>query len=236
VSGTPATAVIAAAGSGERLGAGGPKAFVELAGEPLLAHALRAAEAAAAIGPLVVAAPPGEEARALRCGRAAAGREPVVVSGGATRAQSVAAALAAVETELVLIHDAARPLAAPALFDAVAGHLRAGSPAAAVIAAAPIADTVKRVAPGEALRVVATEPREQLWAAQTPQGFRTRELREAIAALGEEAVAAATDEARLIELTGGTVLLEPAPARNLKVTTPEDLALAEALLAAPSRV
>jgi 2-C-methyl-D-erythritol 4-phosphate cytidylyltransferase len=230
--------VIAAAGSGQRLRAGGPKAFVALGGEPLIAHALRAAAAATPIGTLIVAAPPGEEERTRRCCAAALGeREVAVLAGGRTRAESVAAALAEVESELVLVHDAARPLAAPALFEAIVARLEAERDADAVIAATPILDTVKRAgAGGGRPRVAATEPREELWAAQTPQGFRTRALREATASLGAGQVTAATDEARLIELAGGTVLIEPAPAENLKVTTPADLRIAEALLAAGQRV
>jgi 2-C-methyl-D-erythritol 4-phosphate cytidylyltransferase len=235
--------VIAAAGSGERLGAGGPKALVRLAGRPILAHSLLQVRAAARLATAVVAAPAGHEAEVERLLVGIEGLGGVVVAGGESRAASVRAGLALVETELVLIHDAARPLVRAALFDAVAARLEGRPDAAAVVAAAPILDTVKRsVGPrsagaGAAEVVAETVPREDLWAAQTPQGFRVAELRAAQAAAeaaGE--LEAATDEARLIERHGGTVLLEPAPAENLKVTGPEDLSAAEALLAARQRV
>lgn len=236
--------MIAAAGSGQRLGAGGPKAFVELAGRPLLAHAVAAAAGAAAIERIVVAVPAGFEDEARAALRVVPAAEPQCLAGGETRADSVRAALEAVEDELVLIHDAARPLAPPSLFDAVAARLEADPDLEAAIAAAPIADTVKRSrSPHDGARelgaaeVGATVPREGLWCAQTPQGFRTEALRAAQAAaeangtLGE-----VTDEAGLIELSGGRVALELNPAPNLKVTTREDLSVAETLLGASGRV
>jgi 2-C-methyl-D-erythritol 4-phosphate cytidylyltransferase len=184
---------------------------------------------------VIVAAPAGDG-----CGRAAEliantpGLEAEVVAGGVTRADSVLAALELTGTELVLVHDAARPLAPPGLFDAIVARLEADPGADAVIAAAPLADTIKR-ADAETGRVAGTVPREGLWAAQTPQGFRADVLREAqTAAAAAGTLVEATDEARLIEAAGGAVLIEPAPASNLKVTTPEDLVLAEVLLRAIS--
>ncbi len=240
-----ATAVIAAAGSGERLGAGGPKAFVPLAGRPLLAWSVRAALAAETVGAIVITAPPGREAE---CWRVAAAEGPsaeiTVLAGGLTRADSVRAALAAVSTGIVLVHDAARPLVEPDLFDAVARRLANEAGADAVIAAAPIVDTVKRAgtrradidAAGPPI-VAGTEDRELLWVAQTPQAFRAERLREVQhRAEADGSLAAATDEAALIEGAGGRVLLEPAPAQNFKVTTGTDLRAAEALLAARDRV
>lgn len=210
--------MIAAAGSGERLGTGGPKAFVELAGRPLLEWSLQACRDAESIGTIVVAAPPGEEGRV--------GQDGVeVVPGGATRSDSVAAALERVETELVAIHDAARPLATAELFDAVLGELGAAEQAAGVIAAAPLTDTVK--AAGDDRVVQRTLDRSRLWGAQTPQAFRTAALREAIAA-GDPG--AATDEAMLVEAAGGVVLLRDPGAPNLKVTTAGDLRVAELVL------
>jgi 2-C-methyl-D-erythritol 4-phosphate cytidylyltransferase len=215
--------VIAAAGSGERLGAGGPKAFVELGGRSLLEWSLQACRDAESIGAIVVAAPPGEEGRVEEDG-------VEVVPGGATRSESVAAALERVETELVAIHDAARPLATSELFDAVLGELAATERAAGVIAAAPLTDTVKEA--GDDRIVERTLDRSRLWGAQTPQAFRTTALREAIAAAdaGE-----ATDEAMLVEAAGGVVLLhDPAApgttAPNIKVTSAGDLRVAELLL------
>ncbi|MGZ5374975.1 MAG: 2-C-methyl-D-erythritol 4-phosphate cytidylyltransferase [Solirubrobacterales bacterium] len=211
--------MIAAAGSGERLGAGGPKAFVELAGRPLLEWSLEACRAAGAIDTIVVAAPPGEESRVEGLGVA-------VVTGGASRSESVAAALERVETDLVAIHDAARPLVSAELFDAVLGELAAAERAAGVIAAAPLTDTVKEA--GDDRVVQRTVDRSRLWGAQTPQAFRTGALREAISAPDP---GGATDEAMLIEAAGGTVLLHDSGVPNLKLTTAEDLRLVELLLA-----
>jgi len=220
-----ATAVIAAAGSGDRLGAGGPKAFVEVAGKPLLAWSLAALEAADSIGSIVVAAPPGNEEEVLAAAGSAA-----VVPGGASRSESVANALKEVGSELVLVHDAARPLAPSRLFDAVVSELAADSDCDAVVAAAPVADTLKRALAG---RVIETVPRSELWAVQTPQAFRAKALREALDAEAET-LAKATDDASLIEAAGGVVRIFGWDEPNLKVTTPADLAIAEALLARPS--
>ena len=227
--------MIAAAGSGERLGAGGPKAFVLLAGRPLIEWSLEAFRGCGSVQAVVVAAPPGLECEL--------GDGVRVVDGGATRAASVANALAAVETEVVAIHDAARPLVTAALVEALVGALAASPEAAAVIPAAAVTDTIKRTAPldrsspafateeGEnaGLAVEGTEDRSTLWAAQTPQVFRTAALRAALAV--DDAVRdAATDEAMLIEAAGGIVLIHPSGSENLKVTTPHDLRFAELLL------
>jgi 2-C-methyl-D-erythritol 4-phosphate cytidylyltransferase len=225
------TAVIAAAGSGERLGAGGPKAFVPLGRRPMVEWSIEAFRAAGAAA-IVVAVPPGHA-------HEPAGARAVV--GGETRAQSVANAMAVVETELVAIHDAARPLVTPALIEAVVATLLADADAAGAIAATPVTDTIKRAGdvassrlsssegPNRRLVVEQTLDRGELWAAQTPQAFRAAALREALSA-DRAAVAAATDEATLVEAAGGRVLIHPAPAENLKVTTPLDLELAEKLL------
>jgi 2-C-methyl-D-erythritol 4-phosphate cytidylyltransferase len=181
---------------------------------------------------VVIAAPPGRE-RAL----AELAPQARVVTGGDTRAESVASALEAVDTDLVAIHDAARPLATAELFDHVVAKLASHPGADGVIAATPITDTVKRArAPrpetGEmeagGPTIARTESRDQLWAAQTPQAFRVQALREALGA--EPRASAATDEAMLVEEAGGVVLIAPAPARNLKVTTADDLRVAAALL------
>jgi 2-C-methyl-D-erythritol 4-phosphate cytidylyltransferase len=186
------------------------------------------------VAAIVVAAPPGRECEL--------GDDVRVLAGGATRAESVANALTAVETELVAIHDAARPLVTPALVEALAATLAAHPEAAAVIPAAPVIDTIKRSRPTDrtktastaeravnAVLVEGTEDRSTLWAAQTPQIFRTEVLR---AALEVEAATrdAATDEAMLVEAAGGTVLLHPTGPENLKVTTRHDLEVAELLL------
>jgi 2-C-methyl-D-erythritol 4-phosphate cytidylyltransferase len=188
---------------------------------------------------IVVACPPGHV-------HDLAGRDLGVVDGGATRAESVRNALEAVGTELVAIHDAARPLVAPELIEGVVATLAADPEAAGAIAAAPVADTIKRVVPADdpgcnALQrsedhnalhprvIEGTVDRGRLWAAQTPQVFRVEALRGGLAA-DPDRVAAATDEAMLVEAAGGRVLIHPGPAENLKVTTPADLRLAELLL------
>jgi 2-C-methyl-D-erythritol 4-phosphate cytidylyltransferase len=207
------TAVIAAAGSGERLGAGGPKAFVPLGGRPMIAWSLDACRACGSVAAIVVAVPPGH-AHDLQ--------EVVMVEGGATRAESVANALGAVDTELVAIHDAARPLLTPELLDDLVARLVASPDADAIIAAAPVTDTVKKV-DGE--RIVQTLDRTELWGAQTPQVFRTEALRSAL-----RSARTVTDEAMLIEAAGGKVLVHDPGVANLKVTTPTDLSVAELLL------
>lgn len=232
-----AVALIAAAGSGERLGAGGPKALVEVAGRPLIAWTLEALRDSGVLEAVVIAAPRGHEVELERIAgeiASAAGNpgsfHPVVVPGGETRAASVGLALAETPTtaEICVVHDAARPLASPRLIAATVKRLASRPDAAGVIAAAPLTDTVKRVAAdGEA--ILATEDRSQLWAAQTPQTFRTAVLRQAHSA-DPAIVAEATDDAMLIERAGGLMLVEPASAENLKVTTPVDLRLAELLL------
>ena len=177
----PATAVIAAAGAGERLGADLPKALVPLDGRPLAAWSLDAVVRAESVGPIVIAAPAGSEGelRALASDRA----EVQVVTGGATRAESVKEALSVVASDVVAIHDAARPLVTAELIDATVAKLAERPDADAVIAAAPIFDTVKRAreprpAKGEFERggptVNKTESRDHLWAAQTPSASATR--------------------------------------------------------------
>jgi 2-C-methyl-D-erythritol 4-phosphate cytidylyltransferase len=221
-------ALVVAAGSGERLGAGRPKAFAVLAGRPLVAWSLDAI-AAAGVARVVVAVPPGHGASAEEALAGAAGSFPLgfaVVDGGATRSESVRNALAAAgDVEAVIVHDAARPLATPELFRSTLAAL-AGTDAA--IAAARITDTVKEAGPDGL--VVRTHDRSRLWAIQTPQAFRVATLRRALD-VPAGVLAAATDDAWLVERAGGSVRIVEAPASNLKVTTPHDLALAEHLLA-----
>jgi 2-C-methyl-D-erythritol 4-phosphate cytidylyltransferase len=194
-----------------------------------------ACRAAPSVRSIVVACPPGHI-------HELAGSDLGVVDGGATRAESVRNALAAVGTEVVAIHDAARPLVTPELIEESIATLAADPEAVGAIAATPVVDTVKQVskpsrAPfgGAESRkgahiVESTLSREWLWAAQTPQVFRVEALREALGG-DPEWIAAATDEAMLIEANGGKVLIHPSSAENLKVTTPMDLRLAELLLA-----
>ncbi len=149
-----------------------------------------------------------------------------VVPGGESRSESVANAMKEVDSELVVVHDAARPLAPPRLFDAVVAELAADPECDALVAAVPVADTVKRALAG---RVIDTVPRSELWAVQTPQAFRTEALRSALDA-DPAALAMATDDASLIEAAGGVVRILRWDEPNLKVTTRSDLTIAEALL------
>jgi 2-C-methyl-D-erythritol 4-phosphate cytidylyltransferase len=224
--------VIAAAGSGQRLGAGGPKAFVPLAGRAMVEWSIAACRAAPSIRSIVVACPPGHV-------HDLAGGDVGVVDGGATRAESVSNALGAVGTELVAIHDAARPLVTPELIEDVVATLVADPDAAGAITATPVTDTIKRaIRPPNTVSgtekggwvIESTVDRGSLWAAQTPQVFRVEALREALAAKSDR-LAEATDEAMMVEASGATVLIHPSPPENLKVTTPLDLGVAELLLA-----
>jgi 2-C-methyl-D-erythritol 4-phosphate cytidylyltransferase len=206
---------------------------VPLAGKPMVEWSIEAFRACESVRSIVVAAPPGH-AHEL-------GGDHRILDGGATRAQSVANALAGVDTELVAIHDAARPLLIPELVEELVARLEAEPDAAGVIAAAPVTDTVKQAGEsrsastaqemGDALFVEATLDRSRLWAAQTPQVFRAKALRAALEVVDVETRDAATDEAMLVEAAGGTVLIHPTSPENLKVTTPLDLRVAELLLA-----
>jgi 2-C-methyl-D-erythritol 4-phosphate cytidylyltransferase len=224
-----AVALLVAAGSGERLGAGRPKAFVTLAGRPMLEWSLIALRAAG-IQEVVIAAPPAREDGVERATEVAWAIGPPmgirVVQGGVTRSASVRAALAAASPRRrpVVVHDAARPLVDPSLFTRT---LAALSQADCAIAAARVTDTVKQAdAYGQ---VTATLDRSTLWAVQTPQAFRRGALERALA-VGDDVLAQATDDAWLVERAGGTVrVVESSPA-NLKVTTRHDLQIAELLL------
>jgi 2-C-methyl-D-erythritol 4-phosphate cytidylyltransferase len=203
-------AVIVAAGWGERFG--GPKQFAELGGARLVDHAVDTASAACDAVVLVVPDSSewqGDEVAAL-------------VTGGATRAESVRAGLAAVplQAELVVVHDAARPLATPALFESVIAAVRDGADGA--VPGLAVSDTLKRV---DDVRVTGTVDRVGLVTVQTPQAFAAGVLRAAHASRGE-----ATDDAALVEELGGTVVVVPGDPRNLKITGPADLMIAAALL------
>jgi 2-C-methyl-D-erythritol 4-phosphate cytidylyltransferase len=188
---------------------------------------------------VLIAVPPGEEGTAGEIAAEVGLTGATVVAGGETRSRSVANAMEGCRGELVAIHDAARPLVTPQLIEELVEKLAGRPDAAGVIAALPLTDTVKRAreprpAKGEFPRggptVAKTESRDHLWAAQTPQVFRTEALREALEADAQR-LAAATDEAMLVEKGGGKVLIHPSPEANLKITGPLDLRLAELLLA-----
>jgi 2-C-methyl-D-erythritol 4-phosphate cytidylyltransferase len=217
---TRVAALVVAAGRGERLGARRPKAYVPLAGRAMLTWSIEALRAVPAVERIVVAVPPREEAPPGTVG----------VSGGGVRSESVRACLdAAPEADRVVVHDAARPLARPELFEAVLNALDAEPAADGAIAAAAVTDTIKEV--DERRVVCATLDRSRLWAAQTPQAFRREALERALA-VEPATLAAATDDAWLVERAGGTVRVVEGPADNLKVTNPVDLVIAEALLSA----
>lgn len=216
-------AILVAAGSGERLGANVPKAFVEVSGATLLEHAFARFAKHPAIGRCVVVAPADRVDEAARLTGA------VVVAGGAVRRDSVAAGLAALDedVELVLVHDVARPFVPDTVLDAVLTALNAG--ADAVIPVVAIHDTVRRVGADGALTGVVD--RTSLVAVQTPQGFRRAVLVAAHAHPGGED---ATDDAALVEAIGHQVVAVPGDDLAFKVTTPLDLARAEAVARLPS--
>jgi 2-C-methyl-D-erythritol 4-phosphate cytidylyltransferase len=210
-----------------RLGLDTPKAFVPLGGRSLLYYSLRAIATLDAIGEAVVTVPAGMEQRA-RAEVARAGLEiPVkLVAGGAERQDSVRIALAvtSAESEVVVVHDAARPLATPAMFAACLGAVRRADGA---IAAIGVADTLKRT---DGRMITATVARAGLWQAQTPQAFRRVMLIEAHhRAVRERWVA--SDDAELIERCGGRVEVVESSPTNFKITTAADLEIAEALVA-----
>ena len=227
-------AIVPAAGRGERLGPGAPKALRTLGGVPMLVHAVRALATARSVDLVVVAAPEDAvadvvallgEHRLLDADGARAGA--MVVAGGQTRQDSVARALHALppDCDVVLVHDAARPLVPTSLIDAVAAAVRAG--AEAVVPGLAVADTIKAVDADN--DVTATLDRSRLRAIQTPQGFRRATLTAAHAAADPDGPA--TDDAGLVEILGGTVLVVPGDEEAFKVTRPLDLMLAEAVLA-----
>ena len=215
-------ALIVAAGSGERLRAGRPKALVELAGRPLVQWSIDALLQVAGMERVVVALPPGTHPPS----------GVTAVDGGAVRSDSVRRALAAAgDGDTVVVHDAARPLLTAELAEQVIAALARDEDADAAIAAVPVTDTVKRV--DSAGAVSETLDRSELWAVQTPQVFRRAALERALD-VPEEELARATDDAWLIERRGGKVIVVRASDENLKVTTPLDLQVAELVLAGRS--
>jgi 2-C-methyl-D-erythritol 4-phosphate cytidylyltransferase len=219
-------AIVAAAGSGDRLGGNTPKALIELAGRPLIAWSLAALAASKAVEEVVIAAPDGyEEEIAAVAREAAAEISTDVVAGGESRSHSVANGLEAVaEAAIVVVHDAARPLVTAELVDRSVAQLERWG-CDAVIAAARATDTIKEAGAGG--RVTATLERSSLWAVQTPQTFRVEALRRAVD--GAE-LDRAYDDAQLVEAIGGDVRIVESSRDNLKITTPFDLRVAELLL------
>ena len=217
-------ALIAAAGTGERLGIDRPQAFASLGGRPRLAESLDRLDRCELVDAIVVAAPPGwEEPAILLAEELAASKVVACVTGGATRAESVAAALFEVPIGalVVLVHDAARPLVTDAVVERLVRPLSEGFDGA--VPALPVADTLKRVHDGAVLETV---ERDGLVTAQTPQAFLAPALRRAFSGDFSEA----TDCASLVEHSGGRVAVVDGDPRLVKITTPADLALAESWL------
>ena len=229
--GADLTVVVVAAGSGERFGHPGGKALVEVAGRPLIAWSLLAADAAPSVAALVLVCRPADLAamEALVAGLPLA--LPVaVVPGGDDRQASCAAGLDVVSSEvpLVAFHDGARPLVRPHTFEAVAARLRADASLGGAVAGCPCTDTVKVVRDGT---VSATPDRGNLWVVQTPQAFPI----EVIRAAHRRARSVGTDDASLVEAMGLPVAVVDAQRNNLKLTYPEDLVVVEAALLAAER-
>jgi len=222
-------ALVPAAGRGERLGPGAPKALRPLGGIPMLVHAVRALAASRVVDIVVVAAPEDTtESVAAMLAEQSFGAEVVVVTGGESRLDSVARALLALpsDVDVVLVHDAARPLVPEELVTSVVAAVRSGH--AAVVPGLAVVDTIKQVdADGTVHRTVDRSP---LRAIQTPQGFDRDLLQRAHAAADPEPVAV-TDDAGLVERLGVPVHVVPGHEEAFKVTRPFDILVAEAVLA-----
>jgi 2-C-methyl-D-erythritol 4-phosphate cytidylyltransferase len=225
-------AIVPAAGSGERLGAGVPKAFVGLAGRSLIERALEGLHASGVVDGIVVAVPPDRTDEAILV-LSTPDMPVTVVAGGADRTESVRSALDAVDrasgggiADFVLVHDAARPLTPPSLIARVVAALHDGH--SAVVPALPVTDTIKAVDANGV--VLGTPERAGLRAVQTPQGFSAELLRRAYQRVGSGAVF--TDDASLVENIGGQVQTVEGDALAFKITTPMDLQLAHAVLTA----
>ncbi|XID90859.1 2-C-methyl-D-erythritol 4-phosphate cytidylyltransferase [Paenibacillaceae bacterium WGS1546] len=220
-------AVIVAAGRGARMGAADNKPYLPLGGRTVLACALDAFERCASVSAIALVVAPGEEERAATV--VAAGRFSKVadiVTGGAERQDSVFAGLSALRTEGALVHDAARPLVTPEM---IAACCAAAEQHGAAALAVPVKDTIK-VSDGAGF-IVSTPERKTLYSVQTPQAFWRQELILAHRQARKDG-AAATDDAMLLERLGRKIAIVPGDYMNLKITTPEDLPVAELLLAA----
>ena len=222
--------VLVAAGRGERLDAGKPKALVHVAGLTLLEHALARAVGTKGLVQLVVTATPGFESEFIELAspHVPAEIELAVVSGGQTRQESIAKAIAQVneQAEVILVHDAARAFTPTEVFDRVAAEVRVSG--CGVIPVVAVHDTVKRAAGNEVLETV---DRSELRAAQTPQGFPAGLLRDAYEKLTDEH----TDDASLVQALGARVLSVPGDRMGMKVTTRDDLILASHLIGGEQR-
>lgn len=221
-------AIIPAAGRGRRMGAPVNKLFLHLAGRPVLAHTLAAFEEAESVDEVILVAAPDD---LVACREMLAQwpgpKVAAVVAGGAERQESVANGLAALsgDVEIVVVHDGARPLVSPRLIDE---SVRAARRWGAVVAAVPVKDTIKLVAPDGAVR--GTPERGACFAAQTPQAFQAAVIRAAFA-WAADAGLTGTDEASIVEKSGHRVQVIPGCEENIKLTTPADFLVAEGFLA-----
>ena len=223
-------AVIVAAGDGKRMGGGIAKPLLALAGRPLILHTL-ARFAASQIRRVILVVPQKERAsfeRLVAADPGASRLNCVVQPGGARRQDSVRHGLARLDgdCEIVVIHDGARPLISPALIDR---SVEAAENEGAAVVGAPVHDTIKVVSVSG--RVVSTPARDSLWEIQTPQAFRVEIIRDAHRRAEQDGIEA-TDDAMLVERLGKSVVVLKSDRTNLKITTPEDLIVAEALLRA----
>lgn len=223
------TAIVLAAGEGRRIGGLTPKSYLSLGGRPIVLRALEKFFLASTINSIILVVAPAELERCadlLRADSSLSGKQLTLQHGGPTRQASVSSGLEKLDSQCdcVVIHDAARPLVTPALIDrcvsAVADH-------AAVVAGVPVRDTIKIVS--NELRVVSTPPRSSLWEIHTPQAFRKELILAAHARALREKIEA-TDDATLVEQMNQSVCVIEGDRTNMKITTPDDLVMAEALL------
>ena len=219
--------IVVAAGQGTRFRGPIPKQYQPIGGVPMVLWALRPFLAHPDVVCVVLVLPPSDAASPPPFLTGLVGERLLLAPGGAARRDSVAAGLCALGTEctVVVVHDGARPFVERGVIDAVIAHARRGEPA---VAAVPLSDTLKEAAAADPSRIVRTLPREHLWRAQTPQAFP----RSVLAAAHQRAAGegrTATDDAELVERSGISVRLVSDSTRNLKITTAEDLSLAELL-------
>jgi 2-C-methyl-D-erythritol 4-phosphate cytidylyltransferase len=222
-------AVIVAGGTGERFGSANGKQLAPVLGRPVFAWSIGAFESVEAIETIVIVCHPERIAEySAVIGGLDLKTPHVLVAGGATRQQSVAAGLDAVppSAEMIIVHDGARPLVTPVVVSDVLDRLAAEPQAAGVIVGHPCVDTLKEVSAGA---VVSTPDRGRYWSVQTPQAFRAPALREAYDRATREG-SCGTDDSALVERVGGAVLVIEGPRDNIKVSLPEDLPLVEAVL------
>ncbi len=222
-------AIVVAAGRGVRFGSETPKQYLPIGGVPVILWALRPFSSHPDVAQTVLVLPPDDAARppAFLPAWNEAHSDLTIVAGGQHRGDSVRAGLAALRQEcrIVLVHDGARPFAARGTIDAVIACARRGESA---VPGVLLGDTLKEVAREDPTRIACTRPRARLWRAQTPQGF-PRQVLEQAHARAARAGRRATDDAALVEAMGLVVRLVPDSRNNIKITTPEDLALAELL-------